>query len=87
LGRFCENQWGSGGVLNHGLLTREHVRLLVQSRRAIPRGRAGRGEHPSYDVVTGTNLYYPATAGYDLSTGLGTPYAQNIYNILLNPPV
>ena len=41
---------------------------------------------PYYDVVAGNNLYYPATTGYDLSTGLGTPNAANIYNILLNSP-
>lgn len=33
------------------------------------------------DVTGGTNLYYPATAGYDLATGIGTP---DIYNIAQN---
>ena len=28
-----------------------------------------------YDVTKGTNLYYPATPGYDMATGLGTPDA------------
>lgn len=26
-----------------------------------------------HDVVTGNNLYYPATAGYDMASGLGSP--------------
>jgi subtilase family serine protease len=31
-----------------------------------------------HDITTGTNLYYPATAGYDLATGIGTPDAYNL---------
>ncbi len=33
---------------------------------------------PFHDVTSGTNLYYPATAGYDEASGIGTP---DIYNI------
>jgi kumamolisin len=33
---------------------------------------------PFHDVVTGTNLYYPAGTGYDLATGLGTPNTWNL---------
>jgi kumamolisin len=33
---------------------------------------------PFHDVTTGDNLYYPATPGYDLATGLGTPDAWNL---------
>jgi kumamolisin len=29
--------------------------------------------HPFFDVTQGNNLYYPATPGFDLATGLGTP--------------
>ncbi len=37
---------------------------------------------PSYrDIVSGNNLYYPATPGYDMATGLGTP---DIFNIARN---
>jgi kumamolisin len=31
-----------------------------------------------HDVTQGNNLYYPATAGYDMATGLGTPDAWNL---------
>jgi kumamolisin len=31
-----------------------------------------------HDVTIGTNLYYPATPGYDMATGLGTPDAWNL---------
>jgi subtilase family serine protease len=33
---------------------------------------------PFHDVTKGNNLFYPATAGYDLASGLGSP---DIYNI------
>ncbi len=33
---------------------------------------------PFHDVTTGDNLYYPATVGYDLASGLGSP---DLYNI------
>ena len=33
---------------------------------------------PYHDVTTGNNLYYSATANYDLATGVGTPDAWNI---------
>ncbi len=40
---------------------------------------AGKPPFPPYhDVVTGTNLVFPATPGYDLASGLGTPDAYNL---------
>jgi subtilase family serine protease len=33
---------------------------------------------PYHDITTGNNLYYPATAGYDLASGWGSP---DIYNL------
>lgn len=35
--------------------------------------------YPAYhDVTSGNNLYYPATSGYDMATGIGTPDAYNL---------
>jgi kumamolisin len=31
-----------------------------------------------HDITEGTNLYYPATPGYDIASGLGTPDAWNL---------
>jgi kumamolisin len=31
-----------------------------------------------HDITSGNNLYYPATTGYDLASGLGTPDAYNL---------
>ena len=33
---------------------------------------AGLPQNPYHDVTVGSNLYYPATTGYDLATGLGS---------------
>lgn len=79
--------WAAGMMLvNQGLLTRKHVFWYGPDTLYHVVGQGG-ANAPYYDVLAGNNLYYPATAGYDLSTGLGTPYAQNIYNILLYSPV
>ena len=36
---------------------------------------------PYYDITTGNNLHYAATAGYDVASGIGTP---NVWNIALD---
>lgn len=33
---------------------------------------------PFHDITLGGNLFYPATVGYDLATGLGTPDSWNL---------
>jgi kumamolisin len=38
---------------------------------------------PFHDVTLGTNLAYPATPGYDMASGLGTPDAWNLARDLL----
>jgi kumamolisin len=79
--------WAAGMVLvNQGLLTRRHVYWYGTDTLYHVVGQGG-ANAPFNDVVTGDNLYYPATAGYDLSTGLGTPNAPNLFNLLLASPV
>lgn len=39
---------------------------------------------PFHDVTTGNNLYYPATAGYDEASGLGSPDVYNIARDIAN---
>jgi kumamolisin len=35
--------------------------------------------YPAYhDITSGSNLYYPATSGYDMASGIGTPDAYNL---------
>jgi subtilase family serine protease len=45
--------------------------------------RAPRPYAPFHDVTLGNNLKYPATAGYDMASGLGTPDAWNLARDLL----
>jgi kumamolisin len=79
--------WAAGlALVNQGLMTRKHYFCYGPDTLYHMVGQGG-ANTPYYDVVTGNNLYYPATAGYDLSTGLGTPNAPNIFNVLLNSPV
>ena len=41
-------------------------------------GAPGAGPSPYHDVTLGGNLYYPATPGWDYSTGWGTPDAARL---------
>ena len=46
---------------------------------ALYRLAAGKpGHSPFHDVTMGTNLANPATRGYDMATGLGSPDAWNL---------
>ncbi len=49
-------------------------------------GGAAASPGPYHDVTTGGNLLYPATNGYDLSTGWGTPDGRILIPELLAPP-
>jgi kumamolisin len=41
------------------------------------------GQRPYYDITQGNNLYYPATPGWDFSTGLGTPNLADFYQAVV----
>jgi kumamolisin len=43
--------------------------LLARSQPTLP---------PFHDVTVGTNMIYPATPGYDMATGIGSPDAWNL---------
>ncbi|HXQ90871.1 MAG TPA: protease pro-enzyme activation domain-containing protein, partial [Acidimicrobiales bacterium] len=44
------------------------------------------GSEPSNPPDTPPGPYYPATAGYDMATGLGTPVADALVGVLRSPP-
>ena len=44
----------------------------------------GSGGQPYFDVTGGNNLYYPATPGWDFTTGLGTPNLPAFYQTVSN---
>lgn len=47
-------------------------------------GRGELGQSPFHDVTTGGNLYYPATTGWDFSTGWGSPDAAALVKDLVS---
>jgi kumamolisin len=78
--------WAAGmALVNQGLLNRKRYYFYGPDSIYHVVGQGG-ANPPYFDVVSGNNLYYPATPGYDLATGLGTPSVPNIYTILLNSP-
>lgn len=40
-----------------------------------------------HDITSGTNLYYPATSGYDMASGIGSPDIDNLAQDLANSSV
>lgn len=46
-------------------------------------GAGANGASSFHDITTGGNLYYPATTGWDFSTGWGTPDGSNVVRNLL----
>jgi kumamolisin len=75
--------WAAGMTLiDQGLIARRHFFFYGPDTFYQVAGQGGPSS-PYYDVVQGNNLFYPATPGYDLSTGLGTPNAPNLFDSLL----
>jgi len=65
--------WAAGiALVDQGLL--QHKKPQVGGPASFYQlANQGGSLHPFYDVTKGTNLFYPATAGFDLATGLGAP--------------
>jgi kumamolisin len=78
--------WAAGmALVNQGLLARIHL-FCFGADTFYHALTVGGGNKPYTDVVAGNNLYYPATAGFDLSTGLGTPNLPAFFNTLVVNP-
>ncbi|HET9920134.1 MAG TPA: S53 family peptidase, partial [Ktedonobacteraceae bacterium] len=74
--------WATGLALtNEGLMQRVH-KFAFSPQLFYTAANSANGQHPYFDVTRGNNLYYPATTGWDYSTGLGTPNLADFYNIL-----
>ncbi len=92
---FFNGQWGSVGgtsaaapiwaagmaLVNEGLIKQKHSFAFSPQMFYTVDDQNG-GARSYYDVTQGNNLYYPATPGWDFSTGLGTPNLPNFYQIL-----
>jgi kumamolisin len=65
--------WAAGiALVDQGL--RQHKKPLVGAPPTFYQlANKGGSLHPFFDVTKGDNLFYPATSGFDLATGLGAP--------------
>lgn len=92
---YFDGQWGAVGgtsaaapiwaagmaLVNEGLI-KQIGKFTASPQLFYVVAQGGGGLHPYYDVTRGNNLYYPATPGWDYTTGLGTPNLGDFYNVL-----
>jgi kumamolisin len=69
---------GSTALINGYLQSQNKSRLGFANPTLYALASSTQPFAPFHDITSGTNLYYPATAGYDEASGLGSP---DIYNI------
>ena len=93
---YFEGQWGAVGgtsaaapiwaaglaLVNQGLI-QQISKFTASPQLFYVVAQGSGGQHPFYDVTQGNNLYYPATPGWDYSSGLGSPNLGDFYNVLL----
>ena len=79
--------WAAGlALVNQGMLQQIHklANVSTNAQQFYAVADQSGGLHPFYDVTNGNNLYFPATPGWDYTTGLGTPNLAEFYQVLLN---
>ncbi len=69
---------GSTALINDYLQSQNKSKLGFANPTLYALANSQQPYPPFHDITSGTNLYYPATAGYDEASGLGSP---DIYNI------
>ncbi len=69
---------GSTALINEYLQQQGKSRLGFANPTLYSLANEQQANPPFHDVTSGDNLYYPATVGYDLASGLGSP---DVYNI------
>ncbi len=77
--------WASGmALVNEGLIQQTQSFFYgPDTFYVVAQNGARNNRHPYFDVTQGNDLYYPATAGWDFASGLGTPNLPDFYNTLL----
>lgn len=60
-------------LVSQGKSTIGYANPALYSLFNVPQPKA-----PFHDITTGDNLFYPATSGYDLASGIGSPDISNI---------
>lgn len=92
---YFQGQWGSVGgtsaaapiwaaglaLVNEGL-KQQRQKFAYSPRLFYAVASGGNGGRAYFDVTRGNNLYYPATNGWDFSTGLGTPNLADFYQAM-----
>jgi subtilase family serine protease len=74
--------WAAGLLLTDQYLQAYNQRLPGQMNAQLYKlFNTNQPYPPFHDITQGNNLYYPATSGYDLASGIGSP---DMYNIALD---
>ncbi len=74
--------WAAGLVLVNQGLMKQIGKFAASPQLFYVVAHTSNGLQPYYDVIQGNNLYYPATPGWDYSSGLGTPNLWDFYMAL-----
>ncbi|MCM2532990.1 protease pro-enzyme activation domain-containing protein [Neobacillus pocheonensis] len=71
--------WAALAALNNQYAQMNGKGVLGQANPTLYKAFNTTQTYPAYhDITSGSNLYFPATAGYDMATGIGTPDAYNL---------
>ncbi|WP_158598349.1 S53 family peptidase [Falsibacillus albus] len=71
--------WAGIAALNNQYAAANGKGNLGQANPTLYRMFNTTQTYPAYhDITSGNNLYYPATSGYDMASGIGTPNAYNL---------
>ncbi len=78
--------WASSLVLVNQYLQAHNTSVIGHANPTLYHLFNTSQQYPAFhDVTTGKNLYYPATTGYDLASGIGSPDLFNIARDLVMP--
>ena len=74
--------WAAGMLMvNQGMIARTHTYYYSPDTFYEAADHPGKF-HPFYNVTQGNNLFYSATAGWNYTTGLGTPNLVDFFRVL-----
>jgi kumamolisin len=92
---YFQGQWGAVGgtsaaapiwaagveLVNEGLI-KQHGKFAYSPQLFYLADNGTDNLNAYFDVTRGTNLYYPATSGWDYASGLGAPNLANFYTAI-----
>jgi hypothetical protein len=71
--------WAGSTALINEYLQSQGISRIGSANAALYVLFNGQETQPAFhDVTAGTNLYYPATTGYDMASGIGSPDVNNL---------